>query len=86
MGQSNIQPACWEQAKILRESASADPIYTEILTKIAILDNKITKGDYDLSNEISIDMPESDKTAYVNDWHTYRERNNNLEKHKEQAY
>ena len=42
----------------------------EIPIKIAIMDNKITKGDYDLANKIPIDMSESEKTAYGNEWRT----------------
>ena len=58
----------------------------EIPIKIAIMDNKITKGDYDLANKIPIDMSESEKTAYGNEWRTYREQNANLENHRGQAY
>ena len=58
----------------------------EIPIKIAIMDNKITKGDYDLANKIPIDMSESEKTAYGNEWRTFRERNANLENHRGQAY
>ena len=31
-------------------------------------------------------MLESDNTAYVNDWRTYREQNSNLENHRGQVY
>ena len=54
--------------------------------KIAILDNDISKGYYDLSKKIPIEMLESEKTAYVNEWRTYQELNTNLEKHRGQAY
>ena len=55
-GQSNIQAACRAQASILRAAATADPSDAELPTRIEILDNEIAKGDYDLSNEIPIDM------------------------------
>ena len=54
--------------------------------KIAILDNDISKGYYDLSKKIPIEMLESEKTAYVNEWRTYQELNTNLEKHRGQKY
>ena len=58
----------------------------EIPIKIAIMDNRIAKGYYDLANKIPIDMSESEKTAYGNEWRTYRERNSKLENHRGQAY
>ena len=50
------------------------------------MDNDITRGDYDLANKILIEMSQSDKTAYGNEWRTYQERNTNLENHRGQAY
>ena len=47
--------------------------------KIVILDDKIIKGDYELSKKNTIEISESDDTTYGNDWHTYREINSNLE-------
>ena len=61
----------WEEET--PESSDAD-----IPTKIAILENDIVKGDYDLANEIHIYIPESEKTEYGNEWRTYREQNSNL--------
>ena len=84
--QSNIQAARRSQASILRASATSDPSDAELPMKIAILDNDISKGDYELSNNIPKDMPESEKTAYCNYWRTYRERNSNLGNHGDKAY
>ena len=84
--QSNFQASCWAQASMIRSEAAAEPSDTELPLKIAILDNYIAKGDYDLANEIPIEMSESEKTAYGNEWLTHREQNANLEKHRDQAY
>ena len=65
-GQSNIQADLREQARILREAATSEPSDTELPTKIAIMDNKISKINYDLANDIPIDMLESEKTSYGN--------------------
>ena len=54
--------------------------------KSAILDNNISKGDYDLANDIPIEMLESEETEYGNKWRTQRERNANLENDRGQAY
>ena len=53
---------------------------------IVMLDREITKRDYDTSNNIPIDMTESDNTEYGNEWRTYRQRNYNLENHRGEAY
>ena len=49
---------------MLRAAATAEPSDKEIPTKIAIMDNKINKGDYELSNKIPIEMSKSEKTLY----------------------
>ena len=53
---------------------------------IEILDYKIAKGDYDISNDIPIDMSESEKTVYGNEWCNYQEQNTNMENNRGQAY
>ena len=58
-GQSNIQASWRSQAKMFRASATVDRLDVELPTKIAVLDNKITKGDYDIANEIPREMLES---------------------------
>ena len=68
--QSKIQAYRRAQESILRAAATAEPSDAEIPTKIVMIENEITKGDYDLSNKIPIDMSESEKTAYGNEWHT----------------
>ena len=76
MGQSNIKAALQAQGKM----------FTEPPTKIAILENEIAKGDYDLANDIPIEMSESEKTEYRNGWCNYQERNYNPEKNISQAF
>ena len=57
---------------MLRSEATADPSDAELPMKIAIMDNEIAKGDYELSNKIPIEMSQSDKTTYFNEWRTYQ--------------
>ena len=76
--QSNIQADRPEQASIIRAAATSDPSYVELLMKIEILYNNIYKGYYDLSNRIPIQMLDSEKTEYVNEFQTYREPNASL--------
>jgi hypothetical protein len=38
-----------------------------------ILDNEIAEGNYKQNNEVPIEMSDSEKTQYSNDWRTYRE-------------
>ena len=71
---------------MFRVAVTADSADAEIKTKIAILDKNIFKGDYDLCKIISIDLSESEKIAYGNYWHTYREENANLEHHIGRVY
>jgi hypothetical protein len=50
------------------------------------LDDEIGEGNYKQNNEVPIEMPDSEKTQYSNDWRTYRERNALLTKHRGQAF
>ena len=42
--------------------------------KLAILQNEIAQGAYELSEEIPIQLTKSEKTQHINEWQTYRER------------
>ena len=65
-----MQSALWSQAIMLRTASAANPSDAEIPMSIEIMDNKIFKGDYEISNNITIELLESEKTAYGNTWHT----------------
>jgi hypothetical protein len=54
--------------------------------QLAILDNEIGGGNYKQNNEVPIEMLDSEKMQYSNDWRTYRERNALLTKHRGQAF
>jgi hypothetical protein len=54
--------------------------------QLAILDNEIAEGNYKQNNEVPIEMSDSEKMQYSNDWRTYRERNALLTKHRGQAF
>ena len=71
-GQSNIQAASRAQVSVLRAAAIADPWDAELPMNIALLDNDITKGNYEIANEIPIEILDSEKAEYRNEWRTYR--------------
>ena len=56
---------------MIRAESVADPTDVEILMKIKIWDNNITKGYFKLANDIPNEMSNSEKTAYGNNWSTY---------------
>ena len=84
-GQARIQQARRAQETILRAAVTAgeDP---EAPMKLAIIRNEIENGELELNEDIPIVMTDTEKTAYSNEWRTYRERNANLSKHRGQAY
>jgi hypothetical protein len=41
--------------------------------QLSILDNEIAEGNYKQNNEVPIEMLDSEKIQYSNDWRTYRE-------------
>ena len=54
--------------------------------KLAILNNSIAEADFKQNQEVPIEMLDSEKTQYSNEWRTYRERNSQLIKHRGQAF
>jgi hypothetical protein len=84
-GEENLQRARLSKRVILEAAAAlgADP---DAPMQLAILDNEIAEGNYKQNNEVPIEMSDSEKTQYSNDWRTYRERNALLTKHRGQAF
>jgi hypothetical protein len=84
-GEKNLQRARLSKRVILEAAAAlgADP---DAPMQLAILDNEIAEGNYKQNNEVPIEMSDSEKTQYSNDWRTYRERNALLTKHRWQAF
>jgi hypothetical protein len=54
--------------------------------QLAILDNEFAEGNYKQNIEVPIEMLDSEKKQYSNDWRTYQERNALLTKHRGQAF
>jgi hypothetical protein len=85
-GEENLQRARLSKRVILEAAAAlgADP---DAPMQLAILDNdEIAEGNYKQNNEVPIEMLDSEKTQYNNNWRTYRERNALLMKHTGQAF
>ena len=84
-GQENLQQARRAQQFIL-EAAVTAAVDPEAPMKLAILNNEIAQADFELNQDVPVEMSESEKTQYSNEWRTYRERNANLSKHRGQAF
>jgi hypothetical protein len=54
--------------------------------KLAILQNEIAQGEFTANIEVPVELNDSEKTQFSNDWRTFRERNANLIKHWGQAF
>jgi hypothetical protein len=54
--------------------------------KFAILQNEIAQGRFSASIEVPVELTDSDKTQFRNDWRAFRKRNTNLIKHRCQAF
>jgi hypothetical protein len=50
------------------------------------LDNEFAEGNHKQNYEVLIDMSDSEKTQYSNNWRTYPERNALLKKRRGQAF
>jgi hypothetical protein len=54
--------------------------------KLLILQNEIAQGEFSANIEVPVELTDSEKTQFSNDWRTFRERNTNLIKHRGQAF
>jgi hypothetical protein len=54
--------------------------------KLALLQNDIAQGGFSANIDVPIVLNDSQKTQFRNEWRTYRERNDNLTRHRGQAF
>jgi hypothetical protein len=83
-GQLNIQHARQAQETILKATVQEETEKDSPM-KLAILQNDISQGEFAASIEVPVVLTDSEKTHFSNDWRTFRERNTNLLKHRDQA-
>jgi hypothetical protein len=57
----------------------------KLIMKLAILQNEIAQGDFSSSNEVEMELNDSEKTQFSNEWRTFREHNANMIKHQGQT-
>jgi hypothetical protein len=84
-GRLNIQQARQAQETILKASVQAGTDMDAPI-KLAILQNEIAQGEFSASIEVPVELTDSEKTQFSNDWRTFRECNTNLIKHQGQAF
>jgi hypothetical protein len=84
-GRVNIQRARKSQETILEAAVQAG-LDMEAPMKLALLHNKIAQGEFSAHVEVPSVMDDSQKTQFSNEWRTYRELNDNLTKHRGQAF
>jgi hypothetical protein len=84
-GQMNIQRDRKAQETIL-DAAVLAGIDMEAPMKLALLQNEIAQGEFSANVEVPIVLNDSHKTQLSNEWRTNRESNDNLIKHRGQAF
>jgi hypothetical protein len=84
-GQLNIQQARQAQETILKASVQ-EGTEMDAPMKLAILQNNIAQGEFAASIEVPVELTDSEKTQFSNNWRTFRERNTNLIKHPGQVF
>ena len=84
-GQSNTKTVR-ETKKIILEAAVTAGIDGTAPMKLVISENKIAQGDYEANMDVAIVMTDSEKTQSINEWRTYRERNDQLKNHRGKGF
>ena len=84
-GQMNLQTA--RQAQLLLLQALVDArVDPEAPMKLAVLQNEMAQAEFEAAVAVPIDLTDSEKTQWSNDWRTYHERNSQLVKNQGQAF
>ena len=83
--QMNLQTARQAQLLLLQAlvDAGVDP---EAPMKLAVLQNEMAQAEFEAAVAVPIDLTNSEKTQWSNDWRTYHERNSQLVKNQGQAF
>jgi hypothetical protein len=84
-GLTNLQVARRANVVLLEAQIIANP-GPALSMALAVLQNEIADGEFQLNEEIPVLLTEQEKTQYGNEWRTFRERNSYLVKHRGQAY
>jgi hypothetical protein len=69
-GQVNIQRVCQAQETILKASVLAG-INMDTPMKLAVLQNEISQGNFAANIEVLVELNDSEKTQFSNDWRTF---------------
>jgi hypothetical protein len=89
-GQNNLQKARKAGEVIVQAAVTAGVVAgtpdAKATMDLATLQNEIAAGNYELSEPIPLQLTDSEKTQYSNEWRTYRDRNSSLIKYRGQAY
>jgi hypothetical protein len=84
-GHLNIQWARQTQETILKASVLAGiDLYATM--KLVILQKDIAEGYFAANIEVPVELNDSEKTQFSNDWCTFQERNANLIKHRGRSF
>ena len=83
--QMNLQAARHVQLLLLQAlvDSGVDP---EALMKLAVLQNEMAQAEFEAAVDVPIDLTNSKKTQWSNDWRTYHERNSQLIRNRGQAF
>jgi hypothetical protein len=79
-GQLNIKRERKSQEKILQATVDKGDDMDAPM-KLAILQNKIAQGEFAANIEVPVELNDSDKTQFSNEWRNYLEHNANIIKH-----
>jgi len=79
-GQTNMQTARHAKLAALQNTANPDPM------EIASLTNEIAMAELEMNQPVAMELTSDKKTAYDSEWRTYRNKKDQLEKNRGQAY
>jgi hypothetical protein len=84
--QRNMKAARESQLSILEAKVATDASDLQAIMDVVVLKNQLASDAYDALIEVPIDLTDTEKTHYSNEWRTFRDRNAALLKHRGQAY
>ncbi len=75
-----------EEKMAIETKINTAPTNCRLLKELQEVDNKITKGDIKLNNEVKMRLTDSEKITHSNAWHTHQETTESLKKSRGKVY
>jgi hypothetical protein len=85
-GQDNLKKKAREAKRSMLEAEVTAGTNKDAEIQLAILNNEIVQGDFERNEDVPIEMTHTETNLYNSKWRSYRERQQQLSRHRGKAF